>query len=97
MLARGGSICTGCGLTLVISRSFHDPSARTPLLHELLFGGSPLQRIAVLIILSLLIGLALIWLGLILAGQWIPSKKVMGLILLCLLFLAALAAFRLRR
>jgi hypothetical protein len=82
ILSKGGSICSTCGTTLVLSRLAPDaPPERAFFISQLLFEGSPLRRIPALLGVVILILLALLYVGLLLAGEWIASKRIAMLIL----------------
>lgn len=88
VLANGGSLCPQCGATLVATRLPRE--TRGPTLSDHLPQGSSISRIITLLAIVLFSLLSLLWLGLLLAGQWATSKTVA---LLILLFFLALGLF----
>jgi hypothetical protein len=98
IVASGLSRCKGCQVELVGSRSSAEEAGeRWAPLHFLLFEGSSVGRMIALLGVIVWVGLALTWIGLLLAGQWIASKRVAMAILYVTCCLGTLLALRVRR
>jgi hypothetical protein len=93
ILKAGGSICPACHTQFIFTRGTSTVSGSfASVLGELLFEGSKFQRVGALLCLSILVILGLVWCGLMLLGQWIASKNVIGLMLFVGLLLAVMLA-----
>jgi hypothetical protein len=82
--------CSSCGLMLVLSRSQDAETTYRLPVRDLLISGSFPRRLAALLLVLATATLGLIFVGLMLAGQWIPAKTVAGYFCVSLLGLVAL-------